>query len=240
MNYIGASKYFGNGRRWTRFYWLGATRRMRAALAAATRQGAPQTLRRGGASIAAGLSLLASLPAAAADLSIVLVETPAGVARYVDLEGDLELGDWSKFVKLLRRNPDAAGVLLQSNGGSADDGLAIAKHVFEHGLDTMVTGTCHSVCAVMFLAGRVRYITPGATLTVHSAYRQLGDWVVEDHAANATVAWFIGHMGYPLSLARLWVSTRSDDAAAITIEMNAKLKLGFTVIDQVAAAVAEQ
>ncbi len=209
-------------------------------MVAASPHGSTSAQCRALALVASGLWLPVPMPAAAADLSIVHVETPSGVARYVYVQNDVELGDWSRFVKLLRKNPEVTGVLLRSAGGSADDGLAMARHIFEHGLDTMVTGTCHSVCAVMFLAGQDRFIAPDATLTVHSAYRKLGDWVVEDHAANATVAWFIGHMGYPLPLARLWVSTPSADAAPITIEMNQKLKLGFTVIDPVAATVAEQ
>lgn len=176
------------------------------------------------------------VPVSAAQLAIVPVETPSGIASYVYLENDIEVGDWSKFAKLLRMNPDTSGVLLRSDGGSLDDGLAIAKQVFELELETMVTGACHSVCAVIFLAGRDRYITPTATLTVHGAYKQLGDWVVEDDLANSTVAWFIGHMGYPLPLARLWATTLSSKVAPITLEMNDKLKLGFTVIDAASAA----
>jgi hypothetical protein len=165
-----------------------------------------------------------------AQLSIIDVDRPEGRQSYLALDGDIEIGDWWKFVKLLRQNPATSGVLLRSNGGSADDGLAIAKHVYEHGLTTMVTGTCHSVCAIIFLAGRERYLTVDASLSVHSAYKQIADWVVEDHVANGTVAWFIGHMGYPLQLARLWVTTDSEDMAPITLEMNDKLGLGFTVI----------
>lgn len=193
--------------------------------------------------VAAAVAMLAtSVPVTvdAADLSLVLVETPSGSARYIYVENDLSEGDWWRFTKLLRQNPEVTGVLLRSNGGAADDGLAIAKHIFEHGLSTMVTAACHSVCAVMFLAGRERFITRWANLTVHSAYKQLGNWVVEDHIANGTVAWFIGHMGYPLPLAQLWVSTPSDKVAPITFEMNEKLKLGFTIIEGVPTTIAEE
>jgi hypothetical protein len=189
--------------------------------------------------IGTALGLVAPLCIAAAEFSVVLVETPVGAAEYISIEGDVDVGDWSQFSRLLRKSPGTIGVLLRSNGGSADDGLAIAKLIFDRGLSTMVTGSCHSVCAVMFLAGRDRFITPTATLSVHSAYKQLGDWVVEDSIVNATVAWFIGHMGYPLPLARLWVSTPSDRMAPITVEMNDKLKLGFTVIDDPAMIVAQ-
>lgn len=181
------------------------------------------------------LSCLAALSiltggASPAQLSIINLDSPEGRQSYLELAGEIEVGDWWKFVGLLKQNPATSGVLLRSQGGSADDGLAIARHVYEHRLDTMVTEACHSVCTIIFLAGKQRFLTADARLTVHSAYKQLADWVVEDHHANGTVAWFIGHMGYPLPVAKLWVSTASNEMAPITLEMNDELKLGFTVI----------
>lgn len=168
----------------------------------------------------------------AADMSVLEVSQPEGAGRYLRITGDIELGDWRRFVKLLAAEPGVRGVWLESDGGSADDGLAIAKHVYTHRMDTLVRdAACHSVCAVIFLAGANRYMTADARLTVHSAYKELAGWVVEDDIANGTVAWFIGHMGYPVQLARLWVSTDVDSTAAITPEMNERWKLGFTVIE---------
>ena len=166
----------------------------------------------------------------AGQFSTVDVDTPSGPGKYILVLDDIDVGDWSQFFRLVRREPAISGVMLQSMGGSADDGLAIAKYIFEHKFDTMVTGACHSICAVMFLAGERRYMTDDAVITVHSAYKQLGDWVVADHQANGTVTWFLGHMGYPLPLARLWLSTPSEAAAPITLEMNDRLALGLTVI----------
>jgi len=168
--------------------------------------------------------------ASPAELSIIDLDSPEGRQPYLVLEGSIEVGDWWRFVRLLKQNPGISGVLLRSDGGSLDDGLAIAKRVYESHLDTMVTEACRSVCAIIFLAGEKRYLTANANLTVHGAYKRIADWVVEDHLANGTVAWFIGHLGYPLPVARLWVSTASDEMAPITLEMNDKLKLGFTVI----------
>lgn len=162
---------------------------------------------------------------------LIDVDTPTGSATYVLLENDIEVGDSNRFFRLVRRTPHVTGVMLSSMGGSADDGLAIAKYIFERKLDTMVTATCHSICAIMFLAGNRRFVTVDAAITVHSAYKQIGDWVAVDHRTNGTVAWFLGHMGYPLPLARLWVTTPTEGAAPITLEMSEKLGLGFTVID---------
>lgn len=166
----------------------------------------------------------------AADLTVVQISTPEASGSYVSISGDIELGDWSKFFRLVRRTPHVSGILLHSAGGSADDGLAIAKYANEHGLDTMARELCHSICVVIFLAGDDRYLTAGTDLSMHSAYKQLGDWVVADHKANGTVAWFLGSMGYPLEIARLWLTTPSHEAAPLTLEMNDRLDLGFTIV----------
>lgn len=166
----------------------------------------------------------------AGPLAVGEVPTPNGLASYVLIDKDIELGDSTRFLRLLQKTPDISGVMLHSTGGSLDDGLAIAKVIYERKLDTMVPESCHSVCAIMFLAGNTRFISATAALTFHSAYRQLGDWVVVDNRANGTVAWFLGHMGYPLALARLWMDTPTTEAAPITVEMNASLQLGFTVL----------
>ena len=95
----------------------------------------------------------------------------------------------------------------------------------------MVAENCHSACAIIFLAGKDRYLAAEASLTLHRAYKKINDWVVDDDNANGTVAWFIGYMGYPLPLARLWFNTGSDNSAPVTLEMSSELKLGFTELE---------
>jgi hypothetical protein len=167
----------------------------------------------------------------AAEIDYRTMDTPAGAGHYIVIEGEIAPGSWSQFFRLVRQVERPAGVYLDSEGGSVDDGLAIAKYIYEHELDTLVLRRCHSICAVMFLAGRKRAMHRDAALTVHNAYKQIGDWVVVDHLVNGTVAWFIGHMGYPLQLAKLWVSTPTESAAPITPDMNDTLELGFIVLD---------
>jgi hypothetical protein len=160
-------------------------------------------------------------------MTIVRLAPEAVLETYVDIRGPIEIGDWSSFNRLLRTNPDIAGVVLSSEGGSLDDGMAIAKQIYDRKLDTMLVDTCHSVCSIMFLAGESKYVPGSFRLTVHTAYKQIADWTVQDHVANGTVTWFIGHMGYPLALARLWVATGPDDAALVTWAHNDKWNLGF-------------
>ncbi len=139
------------------------------------------------------------------------------------------VGDWSKFTRLLRKNPDVAGVLLASNGGSADDGLAIAKHVFEAWPRHQWSPARATRCARSSSSPAAIATSPPAPRASRctAPHKQLGDWVVEDDITNGTVAWFIGHMGYPLPLARLWVSTpdRRDRADHARDERQAEARL---------------
>jgi hypothetical protein len=172
-------------------------------------------------------------PAAAAEISLAPVVTGAGPMPFVFIEGPVERGDWSRFMKLVKAHPELRGVALNSVGGSLDDGLAIARQIAERALSTALIDTCHSVCSIMFLAGAERFVPPDFTLSVHSAYKQLGAFTARDEAGNETVAWFLGSLGYPLALVRLWNDTAPEDAASINWAMNDKWNLGFQPIDPI-------
>lgn len=167
----------------------------------------------------------------AADIVLVRLAPDTVPETYLSISGDIEVGDWSTFNRLLRANPEVGGVALSSMGGSLDDGIAIAKQIFDARLDTVLVDVCHSVCSIMFLAGNEKYVPANFRLAVHTAYKQIADWTVKDHVANGTVTWFLGHMGYPLPLARLWLATGPDDAALVTWAHNDKWKLGLKATD---------
>jgi len=169
----------------------------------------------------------------AADFVLVRLAPDTAHETYLSISGDIGVGDWSTFNRLLRSNPQVGGVALSSMGGSLDDGVAIAKQIFDARLDTVLVDVCHSVCSIMFLAGNRKYVSADFRLTVHTAHKQIADWTVKDHVANGTVTWFLGHMGYPLPLAKLWVATGPDDAALVTWAHNDKWKLGFRATDAV-------
>lgn len=171
-----------------------------------------------------------ALSAHAAEISVATVAAASAPQPYILIVGDIEVGDWSRFMRAIRANPDVVGVALGSGGGALDDGLAIARQIRDRHLDTMLVASCHSVCAVMFLAGDQKYVPPEFSLTVHSAYKQIGDFALRDPNGNATVAWFLGSMGYPLALARLWVGTDPNDNSTITWAMNDEWHLGFQAI----------
>jgi hypothetical protein len=171
--------------------------------------------------------------AVAGTLEITEIQLQGGERTYISISDEIELGDWTKFFRLVRRTPSISGIILNSPGGSVDDGLAIAKYVYGHKLDTVAAGPCDSICAIIFLSGENRFLTPQGALSFHSAYRKLDDWVSIDHQTNGKIACYLGHMGYPLPLAQLWISTPVDQVAPITAQMNADLQLGFVAVDTV-------
>lgn len=174
------------------------------------------------------LLTMGTAPVPAAEMAVVRLAPDRALETYLTITGDIEVGDWSAFSRILRTNPEISGVALSSMGGSLDDGMAIAKQIYDRGLDTLLVDVCHSVCSIMFLAGAEKYAPEDFRLSVHTAYKQVADWTVQDHVANGTVTWFLGHMGYPLPLARLWVATGPDDAALITWSLNDRWELGLT------------
>lgn len=133
--------------------------------------------------------------ASAATFEVEELTTSGPSRSYIHVRGELRQGEFTDFFRLVRRQEQLGGVLLDSPGGSFDDGVAIAKYVYEQQLDTVVLRQCHSVCAVIFLAGRQRYLRHDAVVSLHNAYKELAGWVVVDHSANGAVAWFLGHMG---------------------------------------------
>ena len=170
--------------------------------------------------------------ALSSSIDVVWIAPQSLPQKYLRIEGDIEIGDWSNFMKLMKQHPDVAGVAVSSDGGSLDDGLAIAKQIFDRELDTVLLDFCHSACAVMFLAGHTKYVARNYRLSVHTAFKQIADWTVRDHVANGTVTWFLGHMGYPLALAKLWVAPGEQEAASITWAMSDKWQLGFTAVQE--------
>jgi hypothetical protein len=182
------------------------------------------------------LALLGTGHAGSAELTFIHVPFASREQDYLRVDGTIELGDWSRFMRELRAHPGISGVALSSDGGSLDDGLAIAKQVYERSMDTILVDSCHSVCAVIFLAGHSRYAPLEFRLSVHTAYKQIADWTVRDHIANGTVSWFLGHMGYPLALARLWVGTESSGAAEISWDLNDKWQLGLQLLPEQSAS----
>jgi hypothetical protein len=102
------------------------------------------------------------------------------------IRGSLGLGTSLRVREVLSRSRGIRLVELHSSGGVAIEGLALAKLLEAHAVDTLVLKTCSSACVTAFAAGERRYLGPNGRLGLHSAGSSMWEWrrdVDAEHAA---------------------------------------------------------
>lgn len=105
-------------------------------------------------------------------------------ARLV-VRGAFTLGTTKRVKALLEASPATRIVELDSPGGVAVEGLALAKLLEARGVDTLVMRSCSSACVSAFAAGERRYLGPSGRLGLHAtgaAFRNSGKDVDSEHA----------------------------------------------------------
>jgi ATP-dependent protease ClpP protease subunit len=119
--------------------------------------------------ILAGVVLAAATPASAANFTAMSgcdegrSDKPC---TSIYINGKIEPEDgakWKAFLETIK-TPQAI-VTLNSPGGSVTAGLLIAYDILNREYDTYFNeGICTSMCAMIWLAGKTRYMSSGATL----------------------------------------------------------------------------
>lgn len=93
----------------------------------------------------------------------VVGETPEGD---IWLRGRVGPGMLNQFARV--RPKQGRRVILTSPGGSAGDGISIARVILDNGMHTVVRGACYSSCAnYLFFAGATKTIEPGGMIGFH-------------------------------------------------------------------------
>jgi hypothetical protein len=97
-------------------------------------------------------------------------------------------------------------IVLDSPGGVLGEAFMIADEVRRRGLSTMVgpNRSCASACAIIFLAGRTKYLGPGGAIGLHMASYADGR---ADPEATALMADYLSELGVPRSALRAMAST---------------------------------
>ena len=126
--------------------------------------------------IAAVVLAMAHFPARAA--FVYTVDTGDTQTATLAFRGDIRDGDLARLQALTAKIPSSQRVvlLLESPGGSVDEGIAIGRYIYATKITTVaIQGPgCHSACTYMFLAGRdviteqpSRIMVKGARLGFH-------------------------------------------------------------------------
>ena len=105
---------------------------------------------------------LLTLGIMAADLGPKPAVTVAADGKRLSLAGEMGFGTTNLVRAALKRHPGIEGIELDSPGGSAAEGFALAALVRDRELDTYVQADCASACVLVFAGGRERLAAPSA------------------------------------------------------------------------------
>ena len=178
------------------------------------------------------VAMMATVPANAATVTVNPTVCPDGAADCyaVRLSGELVKGDDTKFLHTVRDAEVPRGkaiVHLDSPGGLVDPGIPIALAIRDYGWDTLVDTNkgCGSMCANIWLAGTVRYISPHGKLAFHTvSHRVRGKWV-RNEQADAAMLKFYNDMGVSQKAGRVLIAADADDAIALTSDLAKSLDI---------------
>ncbi|MCK4959055.1 MAG: hypothetical protein KAT00_06635 [Planctomycetes bacterium] len=87
----------------------------------------------------------------------------------IHLQGGIGYGISRGVGKLLREFPEIEAIILDSAGGIHYEGMALARLVCDHSLDTYSFKGCSSAATTAFVMGKNRALGLGAELSFHSA-----------------------------------------------------------------------
>lgn len=126
--------------------------------------------------------------------------TKAGRPDFIEVVGDLALGDEKKFVDVAISSADAV-VVFHSRGGNLFAGMEIGRAIRLKGFSTLVPDKmlCASACALAWLGGRVRLMSDTGRVGFHAAYTDENGEANVSSAGNAIVGAYLNQLGLPTS-----------------------------------------
>jgi len=164
-----------------------------------------------------------------AQAAIISVEPSVrGQPALVFVDGDLEPGDGDQF-RSKTSFLSKAMIAFRSDGGSVVAGIQIGESIRLKGFTTTVTGTarCASACALAWLGGVRRFMSPEARIGFHAAYNMEGQ---ETGVGNALIGAYLNKIGLPYTAvtyitkaspdSMTWLSAADAEKSGIEVEVS--------------------
>ena len=189
--------------------------------------------------IVAALSLFCALQqGVAADISVI-----AGKDGSVDLiiiKGDITAEDEKKF-KQIALNTEFATVVLDSPGGLLRPAIAIGKTIrIKEFATAVVDAECLSSCALIWLAGDVRYMAKNSKVGFHAAYIEDKDGkTIPAATGNALVGSYLNSLGLNESIVAFVTRAGATEVNWLNKEGADRLGLPVSIITNRRKAVAD-
>lgn len=137
---------------------------------------------------------LSAPPVLAADIA----HTKINNLDLITIAGEIQPGDDTKFRQLSVAYSNAV-VALDSPGGSLVPALEIGKviKINEHPTVVIDGSICTSACALIWVAGSTKYLSPGGRVGFHASYKDEAGRKVETGLGNALVGHYLGLLNLP-------------------------------------------
>lgn len=141
--------------------------------------------------------------------------------------GEITGNDYDNFKYLTSSLTGNYAVILNSPGGSLLASLQIGELIRLKGWKTVAPSICFSSCALIWLAGTQRYVTPTSKIGFHAA--SIGGQ--EKGLGNALVGAYLNKMGLDYNAIAFATMASPDDIQILTPEIAKNLNIGLTVVD---------
>jgi hypothetical protein len=174
--------------------------------------------------ISAAVLLAGALPGYAAQIDVYDGKPELPV---IGINGDIDGADVDRFRQLSSTRNNAV-VLLRSTGGKMAPAIQIGEMIKAKGYTTIVKNYCASSCALIWLAGAKRVMTPTAHIGLHQAYKSGGQ---ADGAGNAILGSYLTRLG--LGYAAIMYATQAspDEIKWLTVDDAKRVGIQVIVLD---------
>lgn len=149
----------------------------------------------------------------------------------ITLKGDIDASDVAVFRNLTLRYKEAT-VVLDSNGGMLAPAIEIGKIIRIAGYDTTVPydGTCASACALVWLAGKSRWVSDHGRVGFHAGYRTTNGKPEESGVANALIGNYMTLLGLPTKAVLFATMAGPNEIAWLKPDLKDKTGIDFGTV----------
>jgi hypothetical protein len=163
-----------------------------------------------------------------------------GSADLIIIKGDITAEDEKKF-KQIALNTEFATVVLDSRGGLLRPALAIGKTIrIKEFATAVVDAECLSSCALIWLAGDVRYMAKNSKVGFHAAYIEDKDGkTIPAATGNALVGSYLNSLGLNESIVAFVTRAGATEVNWLNKEGADRLGLPVSIITNRRKAVAD-
>jgi hypothetical protein len=170
------------------------------------------------------ISFLAIAPSHAAQIEVYDGKPELPI---IGINGDIEVADVDRFQKLSSVLNNAA-VMLRSTGGKMGPAIRIGEMIKDKGYTTIVKDYCASSCALIWLAGSKRFMTPTAHIGLHQAYKSTGE---ADGMGNAILGSYLTRLGLNYSAIAYATQASPDGIKWLTVDDAKRVGIKVIVLD---------